>query len=578
MRTRKLLAFASTITSILLLASCSEQKAWQDGTVSPLGGKYPLRLSANVEQVQSRSTGKEAWTGGEEIGVILESQTGKYYITDASGNVEAIDESNTLYWPHTAKTNIKAWYPFDTPTLLDISDQSAGYAAFDILSAQTRGSFNQPVYLNFSHSMSKIAYTLTAADGITEIELNSATVTLLGDAEARIDAGIVAPADQTDGEIKPFHDVTAKQGEALVVPQNMKGKPLLKVSIGNNTFVYTPETDEEGNLMAGNCHTYAVTVKAAGLEVQRVASNDWGNGGEEKIFSITATKYTANEVKAGDYIYSDGTTSDGGLRARYPYGKGVRVANPKPKPLANKTVVGIVFWTPKDTNPKGRTTPASLTDDKIMAADFPNCTHGLAVSLKDIPTGEKWINMPSYSLTNEFQNREQFTHPRKSDFVSVASGLGPTDPINRILGYQNTQVILAFNALCRSNNEMELAAQPVDDIANFSKSNPAPKNSTGWFFPSVKELHILCYKDVDNVYLSYNYTFTENRDLVNASLLAAGGEVFYNSQYWSSSEYASYVNGVDYSKYEVIIVDFNRAFPYSTRKTNSARVRAVCAF
>ena len=270
MRTRNLLAFASTITGIILLASCSEQKAWQDGTISPLGGKYPLRLSANVEQVQSRSTGKDAWTGGEEIGVILESQTGKYYITDASGNVEAIDESNTLYWPHTAKAEVKAWYPFDTPTLLDISDQSAGYAAFDILSAQTRGSFNQPVYLNFGHSMSKIAYTLAAADGITEIELNSATVTLLGDAEARIEAGIVAPADQTDGEIKPFHDATAKQGEALVVPQNMKGKPLFKVSIGNNTFVYTPETDEEGNLMAGNCHTYAITVKAAGLEVQRV--------------------------------------------------------------------------------------------------------------------------------------------------------------------------------------------------------------------------------------------------------------------------------------------------------------------
>ena len=249
MRTRNLLAFASTITGIILLASCSEQKAWQDGTISPLGGKYPLRLSANVEQVQSRSTGKDAWTGGEEIGVILESQTGKYYITDASGNVEAIDESNTLYWPHTAKAEVKAWYPFDTPTLLDISDQSAGYAAFDILSAQTRGSFNQPVYLNFGHSMSKIAYTLAAADGITEIELNSATVTLLGDAEARIEAGIVAPADQTDGEIKPFHDATAKQGEALVVPQNMKGKPLFKVSIGNNTFVYTPETDEEGNFL-----------------------------------------------------------------------------------------------------------------------------------------------------------------------------------------------------------------------------------------------------------------------------------------------------------------------------------------
>ena len=574
MRTRNLLAFASTITGIILLASCSEQKAWQDGTISPLGGKYPLRLSANVEQVQSRSTGKDAWTGGEEIGVILESQTGKYYITDASGNVEAIDESNTLYWPHTAKAEVKAWYPVDTPTLLDISDQSAGYAAFDILSAQTRGSFNQPVYLNFGHSMSKIAYTLAAADGITEIELNSATVTLLGDAEARIEAGIVAPADQTDGEIKPFHDATAKQGEALVVPQNMKGKPLFKVSIGNNTFVYTPETDEEGNLMAGNCHTYAITVKAAGLEVQRVASNDWGNGGEEKIFSITATKYTANEVKAGDYIYSDGTTSDGGLRARYPNGKGVLVANPKPKPLANKTVVGIVFWTPKDTNPKGRTTPASLTDDKIMAADFPACTHGLAVSFKNVSTAMVW--QASSEFVKDFQNGTNFNPINKADYASIASDRGATDNINRILGYQNTQVLLAYNAYCKANGKDDYIVLPVAALANFPARNPAPANSTGWFLPSEKELHMLCYKDVDDVYKQSNDTYIQTRDIVNASLQTAGGNPLGAYSYWSSSEDASYRD-------LAFVVELGNAYVRTEYKKGSSvihgcRVRAVCAF
>lgn len=574
MRTRNLLAFASTITGIILLASCSEQKAWQDGTISPLGGKYPLRLSANVEQVQSRSTGKDAWTGGEEIGVILESQTGKYYITDASGNVEAIDESNTLYWPHTAKAEVKAWYPFDTPTLLDISDQSAGYAAFDILSAQTRGSFNQPVYLNFGHSMSKIAYTLTAADGITEIELNSATVTLLGDAEARVEAGIVAPADQTDGEIKPFHDATAKQGEALVVPQNMKGKPLFKVSIDNNTFVYTPETDEEGNLMAGNCHTYAITVKAAGLEVQRVASNDWGNGGEEKIFSITATKYTANEVKAGDYIYSDGTTSDGGLRARYPNGKEVLVANPKPKPLANKTVVGIVFWTPKDTNPKGRTTPASLTDDKIMAADFPACTHGLAVSFKNVSTAMVW--QASSEFVKDFQNGTNFNPVNKADYASIASDRGATDNINRILGYQNTQVLLAYNAYCKANGKDDYIVLPVAALANFPARNPAPANSTGWFLPSEKELHMLCYKDVDDVYKQSNDTYIQTRDIVNASLQTAGGNPLGAYSYWSSSEDASYRD-------LAFVVELGNAYVRTEYKKGSSvihgcRVRAVCAF
>ena len=82
--------------------------------------------------------------------------------------------------------------------------------------------------------------------------------------------------------------------------------------------------------------------------------------------------YTADEVKAGDYIYSGRSTSDGGLRKRYPNGKAQVIADPKTQSVAGKTVAGVVFCIPKDTDPTGRLTPARLTDDKIMMKDFPN--------------------------------------------------------------------------------------------------------------------------------------------------------------------------------------------------------------
>ena len=85
--------------------------------------------------------------------------------------------------------------------------------------------------------------------------------------------------------------------------------------------------------------------------VQTVPGNTWIDGGEENVAVAKTIHYTADEVKAGDYIYSGRSTSDG---------------------VAGKTVAGVVFCIPKDTDPTGRLTPAQLTDDKIMMKDFPN--------------------------------------------------------------------------------------------------------------------------------------------------------------------------------------------------------------
>ncbi len=60
--------------------------------------------------------------------------------------------------------------------------------------------------------------------------------------------------------------------------------------------------------------------------------------GGEQIKSIC---YQASELKPGDYYYSDGTWSDGGLREWT--GDSIIVENPKPLPLSDKKVIGIVF-------------------------------------------------------------------------------------------------------------------------------------------------------------------------------------------------------------------------------------------
>ncbi|MDE6694729.1 MAG: hypothetical protein K2J57_02725 [Bacteroidales bacterium] len=60
--------------------------------------------------------------------------------------------------------------------------------------------------------------------------------------------------------------------------------------------------------------------------------------GGEKMKSVY---YQASEIKPGDYYYSDGSWSDGGLREWRI--DSLVIENPKPLPLAGKRVIGIVF-------------------------------------------------------------------------------------------------------------------------------------------------------------------------------------------------------------------------------------------
>ena len=432
-----------------VLASCSSE----DESTAPLpDGKYPLQLTAEVAQPQTRAGGKDAWTGGEEIRVSLEGVFGnKTYVMDASGNASPKDADNAFYWKNTDEARVSAWTP-DIESETDISDQSGGYAAFDVLYASAIGRYDQAINLRFIHRMAKIEVILKAGEGITEEELEGATVTIFGDPLTHSTAGLVSPGDQSDGEIKPYYDAATKKYEALVPPQDMTGKPLIRISIGSNDFTYTPETEAAGKFgfFGGKRYAYTITVKANGIDVQSVTSGTWVANGEENVTSKRVKqRFTADELKIGDYFYSDGTWSDGGLRKIYADGS-MHIDYYKPGPLRGKTVVGIVFQT--DKSRIGKKEKEKLGgEDKV---------HGLVMAVKNANAAEKviWSNELRYlDLLNDCVS--------KSNNYSDISGYGNCESIRSLEG----------------NFDKYPALQAVD---GYNTTCPVPTTTTGWYLPS----------------------------------------------------------------------------------------------
>ena len=548
-----------------LLVSCGKDDTVGNTTSLP-EGMYPLKLTAEVaQQPQTRAGGKETWTGGEEIGVTVEGYIGgmpKTYVMDASGNAVPKDAANTIYGKNTDEARITAWTPpyINGSPDVDISDQSGGYAAFDILYASAVGRYGQTINLRFNHRMAKMEITLAAGEGVTEEEVEGATVTLLGDSEAYFSCGMVGAADQSDGEIKPYHDAATKKYEAVVVPQYMTGKPLIRIAVGSDVFTYTPDTDAAGNLKSGKRYTYAITVKANGIEVQAATSGTWRDGGEESVSSKEVKRsFTADELKIGDYFYSDGTWSDGGLRKRYDDGS-VAIAEPKPAPVmvnpttgASRAVVGIVFQTDKSR--------IGAKEKEKLGGE--GKVHGLVMAVKNAATDrQRW---------GPYGQDEGLTKCNTK-----------ADNYNDISGYGNCEHIRTN----RGNFDNYPAFKAAYD---YNTTCPVSATTTGWYFPSSGQwwdilqnlggCPALAKQDEQTSSQSGDFTWTGQGD-VPAALNAWMEKIATDSKdnfrngdwFWSSSEYSDYRARLCY------VSDRGSVYCEWSNKSSNFDVRPVLAF
>ena len=542
----------------LLLGACTQDEA---GFLSEgAEGTSIVFTATGLNPAATATAGTRApvdgnWEGVQSVAVLMDGTVKAYDVTPTTADPTSATLTSTdpYYWTNHNNITVTAWWPYTagetTPPAVKVkANQSAqkDFETSDLIVADGQTVTYGGPTLRFTHRTARVTIELKPGTGFTSVA--GATVSLVS-----------LSADNGNPTSIKTYNASGNTYEALTAPQTVAAdKPFIRVELGSGIFYFRPQTNVV--LEAGNRYKYIVKVNTTGLTLEGCTIGEWADGGEETVESIVF-KTDLSTAKVGDFITTDGKLLE--MTESMTLSEEVK-----------KRIAGVVFWVPEKKDPN-RQTQASLQSDEVMAKAHPNCTHGLAVSLKDVSAEMKWQG-GQYEAVLNFQRGDAFNPAYdKSLFKPIASNDGSSHPINFILGYQNTLILRAYNEYCRSTPGKENhVVLPVDALAGFETNNPSPSNSTGWFLPSPKELHILCYKDVDNIGRYWeDPSYTDTRDIVNNSLTAADGGTFaYNYYYWSSSEFGGFLS-------HAFIVNFRNSNVLSVSKYyNTYRVRAVCAF
>lgn len=194
--------------------------------------------------------------------------------------------------------------------------------------------------------------------------------------------------------------------------------------------------------------------------------------GEKQTFNLAELDYmefdhfdipdpTPEPPKVGDYFYSDGTWSDGGLVSIDPDGCNAVWSATKPAPVEGKTVIGIVF----STNP-------DRMDEADKEAGF---THGYVIACKNIQDPKK-SNFAQYPETVWYSGQYATV-----DCIKV-SKIARTCYGN-LAGRQETATLIAKNDPQYYHEDL-----PMFYYGTMEYPVEAPANTSGWFIPSVGQM------------------------------------------------------------------------------------------
>lgn len=251
------------------------------------------------------------------------------------------------------------------------------------------------------------------------------------------------------------------------------------------------------------------------------------------IKSITLSKKAAPAV--GDYFYSDGSYSA--------------------ELDAAKKVIGVIFYIGN---------PAA--DDAALAADHPSCVNGLVVGLKERKC-EWQDNYGDFDSDVDMTVGEWIAD--NTDYQSIESGTGLNDPINKIMGYNNTMGIDEFND---GEYGWDYEVLVGGNVSSTMSAYPAPATTSGWYVPSAKEVSLLVSGPYDGNIDDIGYLddpMIANLTLVNEKLSAIAGAAQIGGVYWTSNE--STVT-------QVFTLQTRNALLMETSKGGSNSLRPILAF
>ena len=647
----------------LMAASCSDVT---DESITLPDGKYPMTFTASVDGLAapnpaSRATtdvnGQTSWQENDPVAISMDGGANHkvYKISDAGiGAMIADGEANTLYWQKSDETkNLAAWHPVSCTIgsntgsgEVSITDQRSGFGTLEnILHAPARDytySNGGSVAFTFRHALAKVKVALKKGDGIEESDLSNAIVTFTGYTAGTLgyggmtDSEGMTGSEGSNGDISPKAETPAGGGAAtytaLVIPQQMKGKKFIKVTIGTGgaarDYYYTPTGNNDANLEAGKQYNYTITVKKTGLEVTVTGNGvSWtdesitGTSDTNVTYQITTptTGVTIEKTEdaatladngGGSYTLSGGNTvsitnnygARIGIKGLYKVNEDgtyilksdllieYSLANAQvgdfycktpdgttgylipgeasPTEAQLKACIGIVYST--DVNRIGTAAKKVLTDKRITP-------HGLVMALTDASDGCRWGD----NGKDENSGGSEGT-PFKANTDNLMK------MYNNVDGYGETQWIIKTygsggNTALQNTYTAFYHAGRYGTTESSTEKYVAPANTTGWFIPSMGQwwdilsnLGGVNLKDKETSDETYTYipdAATNAKDKLNEALskISDAKEFALDTYFWSSSEYngACYV-GFNYYGY----LNLN----YNGKGSSYLRVRCSFAF
>lgn len=421
------------------------------------------------------------------------------------------------------------------------TDQSgAGYQQSDLLYSVSQAVTFKNANLTFKHLPVKVVVNLKNGDGVTADEVTNATVTIENQATT---SGTIATdwsVTQTSGNasitpktLTSTASDTQKSVQALVVPQQMQGKKFIKVTCRGTDYFYTPMNADDANLQVGNQYIYTITVKKNGITVTASGATEWTTGSTTDITSKKLFLYTASDLKVGDYYYSDGTWSDGGLRKMTADGEFFVMTEVAPDLTGGRSVIGIVFKTGKDNSGDCIDDCDYKQKDGVTAM---NTIQGYVLALYDANPSSSWCSWELYKKGN--------------------GGIGGIDwSLQGFYGYKFTNIIQTV----LTGRDMETDFPATYWVtAGYEKNYQAPDKTSGWFLPSAGQCQ---------------YWLNSSTVLLASIKKAISNDNYqWKSWYWSSSEKS------DYPEYNAWYLGFNGNVMNGGRKDDNGFVRSVLAF
>lgn len=300
---------------VAIMASCSS-----DNSVSETEERVPIQIFSSSSKIGTRAANVAAdlqdqqFVAGSKMNIYLTKTGTSDKIGDNAYNeftVGSAYSSTTslqlnppsgisLYYPSDGKgVDAYALYPSvfgSSSTKLDKTtteftvetNQSTadGYKKSDLMYAWTENTprARNPIQLEFNHCMSKVVVKLVPGSGVTDADLNNATIKMKAVATATITqtpTTHTVTAAAKGGETPTYIEFgtynSTNYNAAIIVPQTISsGADIFEVSIGSGTYKCT--ASDSRTFDAGKVHEYTLTVSSAGVVVVSVKIKNWEDG------------------------------------------------------------------------------------------------------------------------------------------------------------------------------------------------------------------------------------------------------------------------------------------------------------